>query len=100
MERGVYCGLLGPSFETPAEIRMLARMGADAVGMSTVPEVVAARAQRMRVIGLSLITNRAAGLSEGPLGHEDVRRVGSASAGKLERVVRAFLRALRETRRA
>src|SRR5205823_12904387 len=63
LEEGVYAGVLGPSFETPAEIRMLQRLGADAVGMSTVPEVIAARARGVRCLGFSSITNTAAGLS-------------------------------------
>src|SRR5207247_2035501 len=69
LEEGVYAGLLGPSFETPAEIRMLQRLGADAVGMSTVPEVIAARARGVRCLGFSSITNVAAGLSARKLSH-------------------------------
>src|SRR6266511_2752848 len=74
LEEGVYAGLLGPSYETPAEVRMLERLGADAVGMSTVPEVLAARARGIRCLGFSSITNAAAGLGE-PLAHEDVLAV-------------------------
>ncbi len=69
---GVYAGLAGPSYETPAEIRMLRTMGASAAGMSTVPEVIAANHMGARVLGISCITNKAAGLSDQPLSHEEV----------------------------
>jgi purine-nucleoside phosphorylase len=88
---GVYAAVLGPSYETPAEIRMLERMGADAVGMSTVPEVIAARAGRMKVMGIALITNAAAGLTGEPLDHGEVIAAGQAAAGRFERLVRGIL---------
>jgi purine-nucleoside phosphorylase len=72
LERGVYAGLLGPSYETPAEIRMLHTLGADAVGMSTVPEVLALRQRGVRVGAVSCITNLAAGRSATPLDHSEV----------------------------
>jgi len=72
LEHGVYAGLLGPSYETPAEIRMLKTLGADAVGMSTVPEVIALRQMAVRVGAVSCITNLAAGLSPEPLSHAEV----------------------------
>jgi purine-nucleoside phosphorylase len=72
LERGVYAGVLGPSYETPAEIRMLRALGADAVGMSTVPEVIALRQLGVRVGAVSCITNLAAGLSSGTLSHDEV----------------------------
>ncbi|MBI2615771.1 MAG: purine-nucleoside phosphorylase [Gemmatimonadetes bacterium] len=93
LEEGVYVGLLGPSYETPAEIRMLQRFG-DAVGMSTVPEVVAARARGMRVLGISTITNLAAGISPTALSHEEVLEAGMAVAADLERLVRGVLRGI------
>jgi purine-nucleoside phosphorylase len=72
LQRGVYAGLLGPAYETPAEIRMLSTLGADAVGMSTVPEVLALRQMGVRVAGVSCITNLAAGRSSEPLSHAEV----------------------------
>jgi purine-nucleoside phosphorylase len=91
LEEGVYAGLLGPSYETPAEIRMLLRFGADAVGMSTVPEVIAARARGMRALGISTITNLAAGISPTALSHDEVLEAGKAVAADLERVVRGVI---------
>ena len=92
LAEGVYAAMLGPSFETPAEIRMLSRMGADAVGMSTVPEVVAARARGIRVLGISMISNLAAGISNAPLNHEEVLEMGKTAGQDLERLLRELLR--------
>jgi purine-nucleoside phosphorylase len=72
LQRGVYLAVIGPSYETPAEIRAFARLGADAVGMSTVPETLVARQHGLRVVALSCITNQAAGISKSPLSHEEV----------------------------
>lgn len=91
---GVYCGLLGPTYETPAEVRMLEKLGVDAVGMSTVPEVIVARAMGMRVAAISLITNPAAGLALAPLNHEEVLDVGRHAAGAFEALVTEFVRQL------
>ena len=76
LRQGVYLAVSGPSYETPAEIRAFARLGADAVGMSTVPEAVVARQCGLRVAGLSCITNLAAGISRTPLSHEEVLETG------------------------
>lgn len=84
---GTYLWTLGPSYETKAEIRMFAGMGADAVGMSTVPEVIVARAYGMRVIGISTITNFAAGLGQETLDHQEVLEVGRQVRDDLQRLV-------------
>lgn len=80
MRRGIYAGLSGPTYETPAEIHVMRLLGADAVGMSTVPEAIAARHQGMRVMGVSCITNLAAGLSDDPINHEEVMETGARVA--------------------
>ena len=89
LRRGVYAGMLGPSYETPAEIRMLRTLGADAVGMSTVPECIALRHMGVRVTGISCITNLAAGISPEPLSHDEVKETGA-------RVARDFVALLKE----
>ena len=94
LEEGVYAAVLGPSYETPAEIRMLQRIGADAVGMSTVPEVLAGRARGLRVLGISSITNAGAGLTGEPLSHEEVLEAGRRLAAGLETVVRGVVAGL------
>jgi purine-nucleoside phosphorylase len=96
LARGVYAGLLGPSYETPAEVRMLARLGADAVGMSTVLEVVAARHMGMRVLGISCITNLAAGISESPLSHDEVTETATRVRRSFEGLLRGLLERLGE----
>jgi purine-nucleoside phosphorylase len=92
LAEGVYAWLSGPSFETPAEIRALRVLGADAVGMSTVPEVLLARFLEMRVAAISSITNMAAGLGTDTISHEQTKAVAPLGARKLERVLRHFLR--------
>ena len=88
LRRGIYAALTGPSYETPAEIRMLRLLGADAVGMSTVPEAIVARQMGVRVLGISCITNMAAGVLDKPINHEEVIETG-------ERVRETFAELLR-----
>lgn len=91
LEEGVYVGLLGPSYETKAEVRMLAKLGGDVVGMSTVPEVIMARAIGLRVLGFSCVTNLASGLSARPITHAEVLETTSRAAARLERLVRGVV---------
>jgi purine-nucleoside phosphorylase len=91
LAEGVYAGLPGPHFETPAEIRMLRGLGADLVGMSTVLEAIAARAAGLEVFGLSLVTNLAAGMSGQPLDHLEVLAAGSAAAERMGGLLRDLL---------
>ncbi len=89
MHEGVYAGVLGPQYETPAEIRMLKLLGADAVGMSTVLEAIEARALGLEIVGLSCLTNYAAGLRAQPLRHEDVLRASEGAAAALAALLAA-----------
>lgn len=91
LHEGVYAGVPGPQYETPAEVRMLRLLGADAVGMSTICETIQARALGLEIVGLSCLTNWAAGLSEAPLVHDEVLAAGSAAAGILRELLEAVL---------
>jgi len=97
LAEGVYAGLLGPSYETPAEVRMLRTLGADAVGMSTVLEAIAARWAGLPVCAVSLVTNPGAGYTGEPLTHEEVLTAGAEAGPRLARVIRRFVRDLETT---
>ena len=94
VRHGVYVAVHGPSYETPAEIRMFRKFGGDAVGMSTIPEVIAARAMGVRVLGISLITNAAAGSTGEPLSHEEVIAAGKEASGRFTTLLRGVIRNL------
>lgn len=98
MRRGVYCGLSGPNYETPAEIHMLRHLGADGVGMSTVPEAIAARQQGMKILGISCITNLAAGMSDEPINHQEVMETGARAANVFKELLRRVIPKLVESR--
>jgi len=91
LAEGVYAGLLGPEYETPAEVRMLRTLGADAVGMSTVLECIAARWVGLEVCGVSLVSNAGAGYSGEPLTHEEVLAAGAEAGPRLAKVIRRFV---------
>jgi purine-nucleoside phosphorylase len=88
---GVYAGVPGPHFETPAEIRMLRTLGADLVGMSTVLETIAARAEGVEVLGVSLVTNLASGMTPAPLDHQEVLAAGQAAAQRTGLLLRELV---------
>lgn len=94
LAEGIYAGLTGPAYETPAEVRMLRTLGADAVGMSTVLEAIAARWAGIEVCGVSLVTNPGSGYSKDALTHEDVLAAAGIAGPQLARVIRRFVREL------
>ena len=98
LEEGVYAGLIGPTFETPAEVRLLRTLGADAVGMSTVLEAVVARWAGLEVVGVSLVTNPGAGVTGEPLSHEEVLAAAAEAGPRFTALVRAFVRLLADSR--
>ncbi|MBR6570447.1 MAG: purine-nucleoside phosphorylase [Clostridia bacterium] len=94
LQQGVYCWLNGPTFETPAEIRMTRILGADAVGMSTVPETIVARHSGINVLGFSCITNMAAGILDQPLNHEEVMETGNRVKDTFRKLVDGVIEAM------
>src|SRR3990172_8291496 len=91
LEEGVYAGLTRPTYETPAEVRMLRTLGADAVGMSTVLEAIAARWAGMELVGVSLVTNPGAGVTGDPLSHEEVLAAAAAAGPRFQALIRRFV---------
>lgn len=98
--RGIYCGLSGPTYETPAEVRMYRLLGADAVGMSTVPETIAARHMGIRVLGISCITNFAAGMLDEPIEHGHVMETGARVAGIFKELLKRVITRIDKTKGA
>jgi purine-nucleoside phosphorylase len=94
LQQGTYCCLRGPSYETPAEIQMLKRIGVDAVGMSTVPEIFLARSLGMKTVGISLISNLAAGISSVKLSHADVTETGTKVTGRFSELIEQLVLSL------
>jgi len=98
LREGVYAGLPGPAYETPAEIRFLKRIGADLCGMSTVPEVIVVRHQGARALGISCVTNLAAGISDQPLSHEEVTDTAARVRTTFSRLLRGIITELKPAR--
>ena len=94
MQQGIYAALPGPSYETPAEIRMLRTLGADVVGMSTVPEAIVARQEGLEVLGLALVTNAAAGVTDQKIDHADVLAAGNSAASRLKELLATIIKGL------
>jgi purine-nucleoside phosphorylase len=97
LHRGVYCALSGPTYETPSEIRMYRLLGADAVGMSTVPEAIAARHQGMNILGISCITNFGAGMTAEPINHQEVMETGARVAEIFKELLRRIIKRIETT---
>ncbi len=95
LKEGIYSAMTGPSYETPAEIRMLKTIGADAIGMSTIPEAIAANHAGLRVLGISCISNLAAGISDKPLSHDEVKETANMAKEKFTRLLLALIGQLR-----
>jgi purine-nucleoside phosphorylase len=91
LKRGIYCALSGPTYETPSEVRLYRMFGADAVGMSTVPDAIAAHHQGMKVLGISCITNMAAGMEEGEIDHSEVMETGARVADIFKELLRRII---------
>jgi purine-nucleoside phosphorylase len=98
LRRGIYAGLTGPSYETPAEIHMLRYLGVDAVGMSTVPEAIIARHQGMKIMAISCISNFAAGINEEKINHEEVMETGALVAGTFKTLLKQIIPKLTEVK--
>ena len=96
VKEGVYIQFTGPSYETPSEIKMAGLLGADVVGMSTACEAVAARHAKMKVCGISYVSNAAAGLGDEPLSHEDVKKHAKEIAGKVANLIKGYCKAVKE----
>ena len=92
VRKGVYCWMTGPNYETAAEVRMLRNLGGDAVSMSTAPEVIVARQRRLRVLGISLITNLATGLADGPLTHAEVTNIAAKAGQRMSMLLQEIVR--------
>ena len=96
LKEGVYCQFTGPSFESPAEIRMAGRIGADVAGMSTAVEAIAANHMGMKICGISFVSNLAAGISPTPLTHEEVQEAANIAAPKFKRLITESVRKFKE----